>query len=53
MSGARVDFAAIGRAVLEGAGADACMAGYGTAEPYWVGRYALEYGDANADGTLN
>ena len=44
---------AIGKAVLAEAGEDACREGYGTTDPEWVGRYALMYGDANADGTLN
>jgi hypothetical protein len=48
-----VNYAALGRIMLTHAGEDACFDGYGTVDPYWVGRYALEYGDINADGTLN
>ena len=44
---------AIGKAVLAEVGEAACREGYGTADPEWVGRYALMYGDANEDGTLN
>lgn len=46
-------FIAIGKAVLAECGEDACREGYGTTDPEWVGRYALMYGDVNADGTLN
>lgn len=43
----------LGRIVLAEAGEEACLGGYGTTDPEWVGRYALEYGDINIDGTLN
>jgi hypothetical protein len=46
-------FTELGRIVLAEAGEQACLEGYGTIEPEWVGRYALQYGDANRDGTLN
>jgi hypothetical protein len=46
-------FEEIGRRMLAEAGEEACRKGYGTTDPEWVGRYALMYGDANADGTLN
>ena len=47
------DYEALGRIVLNDAGDAACVEGYGTADPYWVGRYALQFGDVNADGTVN
>lgn len=56
MKGSRMSnetYEQIGRTVLDEAGEDACREGYGTTDPVWVGRYALMYGDANADGTLN
>jgi hypothetical protein len=43
----------LGNIMLKWAGADACQAGYGTTDPEWVGRYALQYGDINTDGTTN
>ena len=44
---------AIGLALIEQEGRAVVEAAYGTTDPEWVGRYALRYGDANADGTLN
>ena len=29
------------------------LSGYGTLDPEWVGRYGIDYGDINPDGTLN
>lgn len=49
----RLSFEELGRIVLEEAGEEACLAGYLTTDPEWVGRYALSYGDVNRDGTLN
>lgn len=43
----------IGQRILDECGIIACEDGYGTTDPYWVGRYAVECGDANRDGTLN
>lgn len=43
----------LGNIVLAAVGKDACFAGYLTTDPAWVGRYALDYGDINADGSLN
>ena len=43
----------LGNIMLAEAGVQACEEGYGTADPEWVGRYALGYGDINADGTTN
>jgi hypothetical protein len=43
----------LGRKVIAAVGVEACEAGYGTSDPRWVGFYALQYGDANFDGTLN
>jgi hypothetical protein len=43
----------LGKAMLDKVGEEACLEGYGTADPYWVGVYAREYNDINPDGTLN
>ena len=43
----------LGEIMLAEAGEDVCQEGYGTIDPYWVGRYALGFGDINPDGTLN
>ena len=43
----------LGQIMLKEAGEEACQGGYGTTDPYWVGRYALSYGDINEDGSLN
>lgn len=43
----------LGKIMLAEAGEEACQAGYETTDPEWVGRYALQYGDINRDGTLN
>lgn len=43
----------LGEIMLREAGEQACRDGYGTTDPEWVGRYALQYGDINPDGTLN
>ena len=43
----------LGYVMLSQAGEEACQDGYGTTDPYWVGTYALQYGDINPDGTLN
>lgn len=43
----------LGRIMLKEAGEQACLAGYGTTDPEWVGRHALAFGDINPDGTLN
>lgn len=43
----------IGEAMLNAVGTSACVSAYGTDDPYWVGRYALDFGDINPDGTLN
>lgn len=48
-----LSFVELGDIVLAEVGDDACMDGYGTADPYWVGRYALRYGDIAGDGTLS
>lgn len=50
---ATVNYESLGNIMLDAVGASDCEAGYGTTDPYWVGRYALGYGDINADGTLN
>lgn len=50
---AQVNFIKLGEIMLKEAGEKACQSGYGTTEPEWVGRYALSFGDINADGTLN
>ncbi len=43
----------LGNIMLREAGAEKCQAGYGTVDPEWVGRYALQHGDIGADGVLN
>jgi hypothetical protein len=45
-------YTALGDIMLAAAGEAACQEGYGTTDPYWVGRYALGYGDIEQDGTL-
>ena len=46
-------FVELGDIMLREAGEDACQSGYGTTDPYMVGKLALVYGDINGDGTLN
>lgn len=53
MATAAENYIRLGNIMLKEAGKDACESGYQTTDPYWVGRYALGYGDINADGTLN
>lgn len=43
----------LGQIMLKEAGAKACQSGYLTTDPEAVGRYALQFGDINRDGTLN
>ena len=44
----------LGDIVLREAGREACVEGYGTDDPYWVGRYAVGYGDIDPEtGELN
>jgi hypothetical protein len=43
----------LGNIMLRRCGAAACQAGYGTTDPEWVGRYAVQYGDIQRDGTVN
>jgi hypothetical protein len=43
----------LGNIMLREAGAEACQSGYGTTDPYFVGVYALQFGDIRGDGTLN
>jgi len=50
---ARLSLLDLGLIMLREAGEQACFAGYGTTAAQWVGRYALEFGDINPDGTLN
>jgi len=49
----KLTFVELGNIMLREAGAEACQAGYGTTDPEWVGRYAIQFGDINPDGTLN
>jgi hypothetical protein len=42
----------LGAIVLREAGEAACLAGYGTNDPEWVGRYALQFGDIDTRGNL-
>lgn len=48
-----MNYRELGDILLAEAGADACQEGYGTTDPEWVGRYGIEYGDINADGSVN
>lgn len=50
---AELSYVELGNIMLREAGAEACQRGYGTTEPEWVGRYAIQYGDIRRDGTLN
>ena len=43
----------LGQIMLREYGEEACESGYLTTDPYWVGRYALEYGDIDNNGILN
>jgi hypothetical protein len=43
----------LGEIMLATCGSASCQKGYGTTDPEWVGRYALDYCDINKDGTLN
>lgn len=43
----------LGNIMLREAGAEACQSGYGTTDPYYVGMYALQYGDIRPDGATN
>jgi hypothetical protein len=49
----RLSYTELGNIMLRSCGHEACEKGYGTTDPYWVGRYAVEYCDINRDGTLN
>jgi hypothetical protein len=43
---------ALGDTMLAEAGESACREGYGTTDPFWVGHYALGYGDISETGAL-
>jgi len=43
----------LGNIMLQEVGKEACLDGYQTADPYFVGVLALRYQDINPDGTLN
>ena len=43
----------LGNILIAECGAASCREGYGTDDPEWVGRYGIEYGDINLDGTVN
>lgn len=47
-----LSFVELGDIMLRECGEDACQEGYDTTDPYWVGRYALGYGDITGDGEL-
>ena len=49
----RKTYEELGNIMLTEAGEPACLAGYKTNDPEWVGALALQFGDINADGTLN
>ena len=48
----RLSYVELGNIVLRAAGEAACLRGYGTVDPEWVGRYALHYGDIRPDGAV-
>ena len=50
---ASLTYVQLGEIMLKKAGAEACQKGYGTIDPEWVGRYALDFKDIGPDGTLN
>lgn len=39
----------IGEKVIAKHGNEACYRGYGTDDPFWVGRYAIQYGDYDTE----
>jgi len=43
----------LGEKVLAEVGRAACSGGYGTTDPFWVGHYALGYGDISEDGEMS
>lgn len=47
-----LSYEALGQIMLDTYGEEANLGGYGTTDPEWVGRAALEYGDIERDGTL-
>lgn len=46
-------YSELGKIMLDNYTIEELQAGYDTADPYWVGKYALAFGDINEDGTLN
>ena len=50
---AKLTLVQLGEIMLRESGAAACQSGYGTVDPEWVGRYALQHGDIRPDGVLN
>lgn len=48
-----LSYTVLGEIMLAEAGESACMSGYGTADPFYVGLAAIQFGDINYDGTLN
>lgn len=49
----KLSFVQLGNIMLQASGNAACLRGYGTTDPEWVGRYAIQYNDIQPDGTLN
>lgn len=47
------EFAEIGQNIIDEVGLIACEHAYDTTDPHWVGVFAVQYGDAERDGTLN
>lgn len=50
---AKLSHVDLGNIMLREVGVAACQSGYGTTDPEWVGRYALQHGDIRPDGVLN
>ena len=48
----KLSYEELGKIMLEEAGEEACLSSYTTIDPYWVGRYALGYGDIDRFGEL-
>lgn len=48
----REHLVSLGKIVLREVGEELTRKAYGTTDPEWVGRYALQYGDITPNGNL-
>lgn len=48
----RLSFAELGAILIREFGMAACIQGYATDVPEWIGRQAIVFGDIDWDGTL-